>query len=155
MTSPRTPVEFVVYVIAQLTGGVLGTITAHAMFQLPAIQLGTTERAAGGILLGELVATGGLVLVIRGVARRGDGLGLSAIAAWVGAAVYFTSSHCFANPAVSVARALTDTWTGIRPTDAAWFVSVEPVSAAAATALAAYLFADPLPPERVVVPSEE
>lgn len=150
-----TPSEFVVYVAAQLTGGVAGTVTAHLMFGLPALQLGTTERAGSGILLGELVATAGLVLVIWGVVRRGDGLGLGAIAAWVGAAIYFTSSNCFANPAVSIARSLTDTWAGIRPVDAAAFVPVELAAAAAATALATYLFPAPLPSEQVVVAPEE
>jgi arsenate reductase len=149
-----TGAEFAAYVAAQLAGGVLGTVAVHAMFGLPALQVGTTERAGGGILLGEFVATAGLVLVIWGVVRRGDGLGLGAIAAWIGAAVYFTSSHSFANPAVSIARALTDTWTGIRPLDAAAFLPVELAAAAAATALAMYLFPSPLPSEQVVVAPE-
>lgn len=149
-----TLVEFGVYVLAQLTGAVLGTVVAHLMFDLPALQIGTTERAGADVLTGEFVATAGLVLVIWGVVRRGDDLGLAAIAAWVGAAIYFTSSHCFANPAVTVGRSLTDTWTGIRPVDALAFVPVELAAAAAATALATYLFASPLPAQEVVVTTE-
>lgn len=146
--------EAAVYCAAQLAGAVIGTVTAHLMFSLPAVQIGTTQRAGAGILLGEFVATGGLVLVIWGVVRRGDGRGVSAIALWVGAAIYFTSSHCFANPAVTVARILTDTFTGIRAVDAAAFLPVELVGAVAATALAAYLFPEPLPSDDVVVPQE-
>lgn len=146
--------EAAVYCAAQLAGAVIGTVTAHLMFSLPAVQIGTTQRAGGGILLGEFVATGGLVLVIWGVVRRSDGRGVGAIALWVGAAIYFTSSHCFANPAVTVARVLTDTYTGIRPLDAAAFLPVEVVGAVAATALAAFLFPKPLPSGDVVVPQE-
>lgn len=147
-----TRAEAAVYVAAQLAGGVAGTVTAHLMFGLPALQVGTTERAGAGILTGELVATGGLVLVVWGVVRRGDGGGVAAIPVWVGAAIYSTSSHCFANPAVSIARALTDTYTGIRPLDAAAFVPMELLAALAATGLAAYLWPRDLHPDDVVVP---
>lgn len=146
--------EAAVYVAAQVAGAAGGTVTAHLMFSLPAVQVGTTERAGAGILLGEFVATAGLVLVVWGVVRRRDGRGVGAIALWVGAAIYSTSSHCFANPAVTVARALTDTYTGIRPIDAAAFLPVELVAALAATALAAYLFPRPLPSDEVIVAHE-
>lgn len=149
-----TRAEAAVYVAAQLCGAVAGTVTANVMFSLPAVQVGTTERAGAGLLLGEGVATAGLVIVIWGVTRRGDGAGVAAIPLWVGAAIYFTSSNCFANPAVTVARTLTDTFTGIRPLDAAAFVPVELLAALAATALAAYLWPRSLHPDDVVVPHD-
>lgn len=149
-----TRVEAAAYIGAQLVGAAAGTVTAHLMFSLAPLQVGTTERAGAGVLLGEFVATAGLVLVIWGVVRRGDGRGVGAIALWVGAAIYFTSSHSFANPAVTVARMLTDTFTGIRPVDALAFLPVEVVAAIAATALALWLFPRPLPSDDAVVPRE-
>lgn len=146
-----TATALAVYVGAQLVGAALGAVTANLMFELPAVSIAATERAGAGILLAEAVATFGLVTVIWGVVRRGDGRGVAAIPLWVAAGMYSTASTCFANPAVSLARTLSDTFTGIRPQDALAFVPVQLVAALAATALAAYLF-PALPADDVVVP---
>lgn len=142
-----------VYSLAQLAGAGLGVITTHLMFGEPVLALGTAERSGPGVLLGEFVATAGLVLVVWGAVRRGASA-VAAVPAWIGAAIYTTSSHAFANPAVSLARSLTDTYTGIRPADALAFVPVELAAAVAATALAAYIYPEALRGEDVVVPHD-
>jgi len=146
--------ELGAYVAAQSAGAVLGAVTANLMFSLPAVSVATTERAGAGLLLAEAVATFGLVTVIWGVVRRSDGRGTAAIPLWVAAGMVATASTCFANPAVSVARTLSDTFTGIRPADALSFVPVQLAAAAAATALAGWLFPRPLPGDDVVVPHD-
>jgi len=149
-------VELAAYSGAQVLGAVAGVVTANLMFSLPAVTASTTGRAGGGLLLAESVATFGLVLVVWGVARRGDGRGVTAIPAWMAAGMIATASTCFANPAVTLARTLTDTFTGIRPADAPAFVAVQLVAAAAATLLARWLFAEPaLPGGQVVVAHQE
>lgn len=111
------------YVLAQLVGAVSGAAIANLMFSLPAVELSRLDRAGGGLLLGEVVATSGLVLVVFGVLRSSrPGAAPFAIGAFIGSAHFFTSSTSFANPAVTIARALSDTFTGIAPSSVLPFV---------------------------------
>lgn len=111
------------YVAAQVTGGVAGTVVANLMFSLPAVELSTKTRSAGGLWLGEVVATFGLAVVIFGVVRSGRRTAAPfAVGAYVFAAVLFTSSTSFANPAVTVARTLSNSFTGIAPASVMPFV---------------------------------
>ena len=112
------------YVLAQVVGAVAGAVIANLMFSLPAIELSHLDRAGGGLLLGEVVATFGLVLVVFGVIRSPRPAAAPfAIGAFIGSAHFFTSSTSFANPAVTLARALSDTFTGIAPSSVLPFVA--------------------------------
>ena len=112
------------YVLAQVVGAVAGAVIANLMFSLPAIELSHLDRAGGGLLLGEVVATSGLVLVVFGVLRSPRPAAAPfAIGAFIGSAHFFTSSTSFANPAVTLARALSDTFTGIAPSSVLPFVA--------------------------------
>jgi glycerol uptake facilitator-like aquaporin len=126
------------YVLAQTLGCCLGAVLAHAMFELPLLQSSTHVRAGPALWLAEFVATAGLVLIILGNRRARSAPWM--VAAWIGAAYWFTASTSFANPAISTARALTDTFTGIRSTDVPAFVVAQLLGALAASALARYLF---------------
>lgn len=119
------------YVVAQLTGALVGVAVANLMFGLPAWQPSTDHRSGLGLLFGELVATAGLVFVI-GALLRTNRVQLIAVAvpAWIGAAYFFTSSTSFANPAVTLARSLTDTFTGIAPVDVPMYVIAQFAGAA-------------------------
>jgi arsenate reductase len=111
------------YCGAQIAGAVLGTVVANLMFELPAVEISDHSRSGGGVWLAEGVATFGLLLVVFGVARSGrSSLAPLAVGAWIGGAYFFTSSTSFANPAVTVGRVLTDTFTGIAPSSAPAFV---------------------------------
>lgn len=110
------------YLVAQCLGGVVGVIVAHAMFALPAIQSSRHPRGGPSQWLAEAVATIGLLMVIRGCRRHGPPVAALAVAAYIVAGYWFTSSTCFANPAVTIARSLTDTFAGIRPADAPGFI---------------------------------
>lgn len=119
------------YLTAQLVGATLGVALANVMFDLPAWQLSTTDRVATGTLLGEVVATAGLVWVIGALTRTGLGrLGPVLVPAWIGAAYFFTASTSFANPAVTWGRMFTDTFAGIAPASVAPFVLAQLVGAA-------------------------
>ncbi len=111
---------------AQIAGALAAVPLTHAMFGLPLLQTGTIVRATPGLWLGEAVATLSLLMVIAG-ARGPQAPGL--IAAWVAAAYWFTSSAIFGNPAVTLARTLTDTFTGIRPADAPAYILVQCLAA--------------------------
>ena len=112
------------YVLAQSVGAVSGAVLANLMFSLPAIEVSQLDRTGGGLLLGEVVATSGLVLVVFGVIGSSrPGATPFAIGAFIGSAHFFTSSTSFATPAVTLARALTDTFTGIAPTSVTPFVA--------------------------------
>lgn len=129
------------YVVAQLGGAVVGVVGANLLFGLPAVAVATTERAGWALAASEGVATAGLLLVIFGVARSGNTRAVpAAVGAWLAAAIYFTSSTSFANPAVTVARVLTDTYTGIAPAGVPAFLAAQLVGAAAAAGLIAWLF---------------
>lgn len=112
----------VLYVLAQTTGAVAGVIIAHAMYSEPLVQIATKARSGYALMIGEATATFGLLLVIRAGARQGSALTPAAVALYITAAYWFTSSTSFANPAVTIARTLTDTFTGIRPADAPGFL---------------------------------
>src|SRR4051795_13627775 len=115
-----------VYVPAQVVGGIGGAVLANLMCSLPAVESSTKRRSGGGLWLGEVVATGGLLLVIFGVVRSGRAsVAPFAVGAYIGAAYWFTSSTSFANPAVTVARAFTDTFAGIRPASVPVFVACQ------------------------------
>jgi len=132
--------EVGVYAAAQLLGAIGGAILANAMFGVPA-RLATTERVTTGHLLGEVVATAGLIVVIFALARTNRGpLAAPAVGAYIGAAYWFTSSTSFANPAVTVGRAFSDTFAGIAPTSVPPYVGAQLVGAAIGALLTVFLY---------------
>jgi arsenate reductase len=145
-----------VYVGAQLLGGVIGTVVANLMFSLPPVELSTTLRSGPGLWLAEVVATFGLLLVIFGVVRSGRAtVAPFAVGAYIGGAYFFTASTSFANPAVTVARTLSDTFAGIAPSSAPAFVVAQVLGTALAVAVVRLLYpavAEVAPD--VVVPKE-
>lgn len=129
------------YVVVQIAGGCLGAIAAHLMFGLDPVQLGSTARTGVGQWIGEFIATFGLIATILGCVRfRPDALA-PAVGLYITSAYWFTSSTSFANPAVTIARALSDTFAGIAPADAPGFVVAELIGAVAAAYLFGWLFA--------------
>lgn len=127
------------YVAAQALGGIMGSLLAHAMFDLPVWQISTTARTGSGQWLAETVATFGLILtILGGIRQRPDAVPML-VALYITAAYWFTASTSFANPAVALARAFTDTFAGIRPADLPGFLLAE-VTGALAGLLAATLF---------------
>ncbi|HTW43852.1 MAG TPA: MIP/aquaporin family protein [Solirubrobacteraceae bacterium] len=111
------------YIPAQITGCILGAITANAMFRLAAISISTHHRASPAHLLSEAIATGGLLLVIFALARTGrTRTAPAAVGAYIGAAYFFTSSASFANPAISIGRMFSDTFAGIAPASVPSFI---------------------------------
>src|SRR5262245_40219699 len=144
------------YVIAQCSGAVLGVWMAHAMFEQPLFMLSRHARSGPAQMLSEFVASFGLVAVIWGCSRRRSSTVPFAVAAYITAAYWFTASTSFANPAVTIARSATDTFSGIRPADAPAFIVAQLLGAAAATGLFRWLV--PTLPEvasTVVVPRSE
>ena len=133
------------YIVAQVIGGCLGAMVANVMFELPAVEWSTHDRSSGGLWLSEVVATLGLLLIIHGCVRSGrpDVVAL-AVGLWIGGAYWFTSSTSFANPAVTVARTLSDSFAGIRPASAPMFIVMQLVGAVIAFALIRFLY--PIPP---------
>jgi len=132
----------VAYMTAQVAGGIAGTFLAHAMFELPIVELSTTVRTGTGQWIAEAVAAFGLVLTILVGARfRSDALPWL-VGLYITAAYWFTASTSFANPAVAIARALSDTFAGIRPADLPGFIAAELAGALLATAVAGWLYPD-------------
>jgi glycerol uptake facilitator-like aquaporin len=129
------------YVVVQIVGGCLGAVAAHLMFGLDPVQLGSTARNGFGQWLGEFIATFGLIATILGCVRFNPGALGAAVGLYIGSAYWFTSSTSFANPAVTIARALSDTFAGIAPGDAPGFIVAELLGALAAAYLFAWLFA--------------
>jgi len=127
------------YLLAQSAGAFVGVALAHAMFERVLFALSTHARSGVAQLVSEFVATFGLLVVIRGTARSRPVLVPFAVGAYITAAYWFTASTSFANPAVTLARALTDTFSGIRPADAPGFVFAQLGGAAAATAFFRWL----------------
>jgi glycerol uptake facilitator-like aquaporin len=121
-----TTIDAVVLIGAQLVGGFLGAVVANLMFNLDAISIATRDRSSGGLWLGELVATFGLLTVIFGAVRSGrrDSVAL-VVGGYITAAYWFTSSTSFANPAVTVARMFSDTFAGIAPSSVAMFILMQ------------------------------
>lgn len=135
------------YIAAQTAGGIAGAVIANLMFSEPAVEWSTKSRSGGGVLLAEVVATVALLLVIFGALRANPNAVPFAVGAYIGAAYFFTSSTSFANPAVTVARAFTDTFAGIRPSAVAGFIGAQLVGGALGIALVRYLHpADPAHP---------
>jgi glycerol uptake facilitator-like aquaporin len=146
--------ELAAYIPAQVAGACCGAVLANLMFELDPITLSTHARSSGGLWLGEAVATFGLVLVILGVVRSGKAANAPfAVAGYIAAAYWFTSSTSFANPAVTIGRTLTDTFAGIEPTSAPAFIAAQIVGALVAVGLATFLHPD-LPALDIVVPHE-
>ncbi len=137
------------YVVAQILGGTLGCLLAHAMFELPLVQIAQKARSGSGQWLAEAVATFGLVATILGGIRfRSDAVpGL--VGLYITAAYWFTASTSFANPAVAIARSLSDTFAGIRPVDVPAFILAEIAGALIALALCGWLFS-PVPHARTI-----
>jgi glycerol uptake facilitator-like aquaporin len=132
--------EIAVYAGAQIVGGIGGALLANVMFEVPAA-LSATDRATPGQMLGEVVATAGLILTIFALARTGRAaLVAPAVGAYIGAAYWFTSSTSFANPAVTIGRIFTETFAGIAPTSALWFLAAQFVGAAVGVGLVFLLF---------------
>jgi glycerol uptake facilitator-like aquaporin len=133
--------EAAALIAGQIAGGVLGAVVANLMFGLPAITISSHERSGGGLWLGEVVATLGLVVVIFAVVRSGRGSFVAfAVGGYITAAYWFTSSTSFANPAVTVARIFSDTFAGIAPGSVAMFVAMELLGAALGYALVRLLY---------------
>jgi glycerol uptake facilitator-like aquaporin len=131
------------YTAAQTGGGIAGAVLANLMFELPAVTISDTVRSGLGLWLGEVVATAGLIAVIVALARTGRAaLSAVAVASWIGAAYWFTSSTSFANPAVTIARMFSDTFAGITPASVPAFVLMQIIGAAIGAALAVTLYPD-------------
>lgn len=136
------------YVGVQVAGGAAGAVVANLMFSLPAVALSTTRRSSVGLWLAEVVATFGLLLVVLGLARSGRRSAAPyAVAAYIGGAYFFTASTSFANPAVTLARTLSDSFSGIAPASAPAFVLAQLAGAALAMLTVRFLYpAAPGPP---------
>lgn len=130
------------YMLAQILGGIAGTLIAHAMFELPIFQISETVRTGSAQWTAEAVATFGLLLTILGGLRFRAGAIPMLVGLYITAAYWFTASTSFANPAVAIARSLTNTFAGIRPLDLPGFIIAQIVGAVLASMLAAWLFAD-------------
>jgi len=127
--SQKAP-EALAYSVSQILGAVAGALAANFMFNLPAVQLSSNLRVSPGTLLGEVIATAGLIIVIFVlVDRKRTELIPITVAGWIGAAYFFTSSTSFANPAVTIGRAFTDTFSGIAPESVAPFIAAQFVGA--------------------------
>jgi glycerol uptake facilitator-like aquaporin len=133
--------DAVIYIAVQVAGAVAGSVLANLMFALPAVSASQTTRSASHLGLGEAVATAGLVLVVFALARSGRGaLAPAAVAGWIGAAYWATSSTSFANPAVTIGRAFTDTFAGIAPGSVPGFIVAQLVGAVAGLGLVLVLY---------------
>jgi len=128
------------YIAAQLTFGILGAWAAHVMFDLPLLQLSVKARTGLGQEVGELIATFGLILTILGTVRFRRQWVPASVALYISAAYWFTSSTSFANPAITVARSLSNTFAGIAPHDVPMFIVAQLIGAALAALVARLLF---------------
>ena len=134
------------YVPVQVTGCVLGAIAANGMFSLAAVSIATHHRASPAHLFAEAIATAGLLLVIFSLARtRRTAAAPAAVAAWIGAGYFFTSSTSFANPAITVGRMFSDTFAGIAPASAPGFIAAQLIAGAVALAIIRVLYPDVTP----------
>lgn len=129
------------YTLAQVLGGIAGAELANLMYQVPLGELSTTDRTGAHLLVGEVTATAGLVVLIFALARTRRGvLAAPAVGAYIGAAYWFTSSTSFANPAVTVGRVFSDTFAGIAPGSVTGFVAAQLVGAGIAVALVHWFY---------------
>lgn len=134
------PGETIGYVLVQIGGAISGALLANVMFGVPAA-IASHDRVSWGTLIGEVVATAGLLLVIRSLSRTGrPSVIAAAVGAYIGAAYWFTSSTSFANPAVTIGRIFSDTFAGVAPTSALAFITAQLVGGAIGLALAIALF---------------
>lgn len=123
--------ESLTFIVSQVAGAITGAIVANVMFDLPALQFSTHDRVSPGMLLGEVIATAGLIALIGILVHRKQNALISiAVAAWIGSAYFFTSSTSFANPAVTVGRLFTDTFAGIASGSVLPFIGAQLVGAA-------------------------
>ncbi|MFD6323513.1 aquaporin [Streptomyces sp. NPDC058442] len=149
--------DLAVYVPAQIAGAIVGAVLADAVFGQPLAHFSTRDRFAGHLWLGEVVATAGLVWLVFGLARAGRAhLAPVAVASYIGAAYWFTSSTSFANPAVTIGRAFTDTFAGIAPTSVAPFLAAQLAGTAVGLGLVTACFGRPAPggEDEAVVPHD-
>lgn len=137
--------ELTAYLGAQLLGGVAGSVLANVMFDQPAAQISAQHRVTTGHLVGEVVATAGLIAVVFALARTGRAaLSAATVAAYIGAACLFTSSNSFANPAATIGRMFSDTFTGIAPASAPAFIAAQIIGAALGLGLIDVLYPRPV-----------
>jgi glycerol uptake facilitator-like aquaporin len=135
--------EVAAYTGAQTLGAIAGAVLANAMYDLAPLQISTHHRVTGGVLLGEVVATAGLIGLIFALARSGRAvLSAGAVGAYIGAAYWYTSSTSFANPAVTIGRIFSDTFAGIAPASAVPFIAAQVVGAGVGAALVRVLYPD-------------
>jgi glycerol uptake facilitator-like aquaporin len=134
--------EVPAYIAAQCAGGILGAVVAHLMFGLRWYSLSSHSRQGWALVFSEFVATFGLLSVIWGCSRLRSGALPFAVASYITAAYWFTASTSFANPAVTIARSLSDTFAGIRPSDVPWFIAAQLAGALSATLLVHWLIPD-------------
>jgi glycerol uptake facilitator-like aquaporin len=133
--------EVMAYTVVQIAGGVSGALLANLMFDRRVFELATKQRITLGHLVGEVVATAGLIAVIFALARTGRAaLSAAAVGAYIGAAYWFTSSTSFANPAVTIGRVFSDTFAGIAPSSAPGFIAAQIVGALIGLALVVALY---------------
>jgi arsenate reductase len=144
------------YALAQTAGAIAGSVLANLMFDLTAVDFSGKERTGGHLWLGEVVATAGLILLIFALARSGRAaVAPAAVGAYIGAAYWFTSSTSFANPAVTIGRAFTDTFAGIAPASVPGFVVAQLIGLAVGTGLLLALYPSVGPAaDEVVVPHD-
>ncbi|OIJ93346.1 hypothetical protein BIV25_25760 [Streptomyces sp. MUSC 14] len=136
--------EVAAYVAAQVAGAIGGAVLADAMFGKPLVTFSTHDRSAGHLWLGEVVATAGLILLVFGLDRIGRAsLAPVAVASYIGAAYWFTSSTSFANPAVTVGRAFTDTFAGIAPASLVPFIAAQLVGSVLGLGAVAVVYGRP------------
>ncbi|NUQ89644.1 MAG: hypothetical protein HOQ43_14445 [Glycomyces artemisiae] len=163
-TGRRTPGgpalrDVAAYVPAQILGAIGGAVLADAMFAEPLVRFSTHDRSSGHLWLGEVVATAGLILLILGLNRTGRAaLAPAAVASYIGAAYWFTSTTSFANPAVTIGRAFTDTFAGIAPTSVPAFIAAQLAGGALGLGIVAMVYGtrpEPARPEVSVPPSAE
>ena len=152
-----SPTELAGYTVAQVIGAIAGAILANAMYALAPVSWSTHHRSGGHLWLGEVVATAGLILLIFALARSGRAsVAPAAVGAYIGAAYWFTSSTSFANPAVAIGRAFTDTFAGIAPLSLIGFIVAQLVGAAVGVTIVGALYPDAgATAAEVVVPHEQ
>jgi glycerol uptake facilitator-like aquaporin len=143
------------YILAQVAGAVGGVVIANVMFEKPAVFLSTHARHGAAVYFSEFVATFGLLAVIWGCANRRSHLTAFAVSAYIIGAYWFTASTSFANPAVTIARSLTNTFAGIAPSDVPMFVIAELLGALGATAVFTWILGDDLHPPNVLTPQTD
>jgi glycerol uptake facilitator-like aquaporin len=136
--------ETPLYILVQVMGGIVGAVAAHLMFGLQVVSLSRHVRSGPALMLSEFIATFGLLSVIWGCSRLNSNSTAFAVGAYITAAYWFTASTSFANPAVTIARSLSDTFSGIRPLDVPLFLLAQIAGALAATFLFRWLI--PRPP---------